>query len=576
MPIVHILSEFPVPAPYRGLTRWSRVKSDGEGKLTVKTAGSEREMKQRSVAQTLADLLGTWGVQFVFGTAGDTILHFLACLGEHPIGFIQLRNEESAAFAASAYSKLTGGLGVVVADGGPGTGRLINGLADARSDGVPVVAVTGQVESTYLGTGYKQYINQQQLLSAVTIRSENLGSPASLTTIASDLLRTAVAHGGPVHLSVPKDFWLQPTKSAPAKPEPFLMQQAQSPDAVVAEGAGWLKGVERPMILAGRGAWNAVEQVLALAERLGAGVAYTLPMVGIMPEHPLVIRGLGKGGSEAAVELLRECDGLIKVGATYWPTVLTSDDKKVLSIDAYPANISKGIPADFGLVGDAQTLLTALLGQLNGANADGQWAHRVKRHAAEWRQRLEAELAQAPPGHPGRAMRLLSEYADTNAVFCLDVGDHVLWFSRFFQGKGQRVLVSGRWRGMGFSLGASIAAQLAQGDAQVFSIVGDGGFSMLMGEFVSAVELNLPIVFVLMNNRSYAMEASAMAAGGLKPIGVELRDIRFDQVAQACGGAGYRTTPAELQVVLQEAMQAGKPALIDLQVDPIALPTARL
>lgn len=160
MPIVHILSEFPVPAPYRGLTRWSRVKSDGEGKLTVKTAGSEREMKQRSVAQTLADLLGTWGVQFVFGTAGDTILHFLACLGEHPIGFIQLRNEESAAFAASAYSKLTGGLGVVVADGGPGTGRLINGLADARSDGVPVLAVTGQVESTYLGTGYKQYINQ--------------------------------------------------------------------------------------------------------------------------------------------------------------------------------------------------------------------------------------------------------------------------------------------------------------------------------------------------------------------------------------------------------------------------------
>ncbi|HAN95476.1 MAG TPA: hypothetical protein DCQ17_07865 [Firmicutes bacterium] len=513
---------------------------------------------------------------FVFGTAGDTILPFLACLGEHPIKFIQLRNEESAAYAASAYAKLTGELGVVIGDGGPGTGRLINGLADALSDGAPVLAVTGQVESIYLGTGHKQYINQQQLLGAVTLRSENLGSPRSLPTLASDLLRTAVFQGGPVHLSIPKDFWQQAIAAPLAKPEPFLHQTAQSPEAVLDQAAQWLAQLERPMILAGRGARRAVEQVLALAEKLGAGVIYTLPMVGVMPDHPLVVRGIGKGGSEAAVELLKRCDGLLKLGATYWLPELTADEHKVLALDIHPANLSRGIPADFGVVGDAQAVLAKLLARLDGVGTKQSWIDQVKEQAAAWRRRLEQELQHAAPGHPGRAIRILSAKSQASSVFCLDVGDHVLWFSRFFQGRGQEVLISGCWRGMGFSLGAGIAAQLARADAQVFSVVGDGGFSMLMGEFVSAVELQLPIIFVLMNNRSYAMEASAMAAAGLKTIGVALRDIRFDQVAQACGGVGLRLAPPEPEAALEQVPQRGKPLLIDLQVDPVELPTAHL
>ena len=153
-------------------------------------------MNQATVARALADLLNAWGVEHVFGTAGDTILHFLASLHGHPTRFIQLRNEETAAYAASAYAKLTGKLGVVVADGGPGTGRLVNGLADAISDRAPVLAITGQVETTFLGTGYKQYINQQQLLGAVTIRSENLGVPTSLVAVASALVRTALPKEG--------------------------------------------------------------------------------------------------------------------------------------------------------------------------------------------------------------------------------------------------------------------------------------------------------------------------------------------------------------------------------------------
>jgi pyruvate oxidase len=232
---------------------------------------------------------------------------------------------------------------------------------------------------------------------------------------------------------------------------------------------------------------------------------------------------------------MSQCDGLIKIGATYWPTSLTTDRQKVLAIDAYPANISRGVPADFGVVGDAKRVFSTLLSKLGAGPANQTWREQVARSAGDWEDRLAKELA---------------------------------------QGKGQPVLVSGRWRGMGFSLGASIAAKLARPDAQVFCLIGDGGFSMLMGEFASCVELQLPITFVLMNNRAYAMEKSAMAAGGLKPLGVELQDIRYCQVAEACGGMGWRITTREFKDALLQAKEAGKPALIDLQVEPVPVPTA--
>ena len=530
--------------------------------------------KTASLAQHLAVILASWGAKFIFGLVGDSILPFVSILGKHSIRFIPLRNEESAAYAASAYAKLTGELGVVLADGGPGTGHLVNGLADATSDAVPVMAITGQVESMYMGTGHKQYINQQKLLGSVTIRSENLANPQSLSTIATDLLRTAVAQGGPVHLSVPKDFWQHKVKAVQLKAEPYLTQVPQSPEEVLDEAADWVGRLRKPMILAGRGASRAMAEVMALSERIGAGVMHTLPMAGMIPSHPLAVGGIGEGGSEAAVELMSQCDGLIKIGATYWPTSLTTDRQKVLAIDAYPANISRGVPADFGVVGDAKRVFSTLLSKLGAGPANQTWREQVARSAGDWEDRLAKELAQGQEGHPGRAVRLLSEHAGSEAVFCLDVGDHVLWFNRFFQGKGQPVLVSGRWRGMGFSLGASIAAKLARPDAQVFCLIGDGGFSMLMGEFASCVELQLPITFVLMNNRAYAMEKSAMAAGGLKPLGVELQDIRYCQVAEACGGMGWRITTREFKDALLQAKEAGKPALIDLQVEPVPVPTA--
>ena len=189
----------------------------------------------------------------MFGTAGDSILHFLACLHEHPIRYVQLRNEETAAYAASAYAKLTGKLGVAISDGGPGTAHIINGLADAIGDRTPVLAVTGQVESTYIGTDHKQYINQQQLLGAVTLHSENLGNPLGLATVVGSLIRAAFAQAGPVHLSIPKDFWQQKVRPVQVKPEPYLGQAPHSPEQVIDDAARWLRGKTRPVLLVGRG-----------------------------------------------------------------------------------------------------------------------------------------------------------------------------------------------------------------------------------------------------------------------------------------------------------------------------------
>jgi len=270
-----------------------------------------------TVTRWVVQQLAAWGVKTVYGVAGDAILPLLAALNEHPrIRFYSVIHEATAAFMASAYAKLTGELGVCVATSGPGVANLLNGLMDAKKDRAPVLAITGQVASYNLDTDYKQTADENLLLAPAVGYSALASTPKAANDLLSKALRTAIAQGCPVHLAFTKDIWSKPVAQPVRPPEPYLTTKAHSSPEVIAGAFPLLNEAERPAILAGRGSIGLGPLLLDLATHWESGITLTMPAKGAVPgEHPLVLGGLGPGGSEAASKMLAETDLLLIAGA---------------------------------------------------------------------------------------------------------------------------------------------------------------------------------------------------------------------------------------------------------------------
>ena len=546
--------------------------------------GEKGAPSHKDVAALVLDQLEAWGVRRVYGVAGDAILPFVAAFaGRDRIEFIPVRHEEAAAFMAKAEAQATGVVGVCAATSGPGAAHLVNGLADAATDSAPVLAITGQVESFYVGTSHKQQIDQQRLLGAVTGYTAEVSNPEGLLDVLARALRTAVAAGTAAHVSIPKDLWSAAPQRAELHPyPPYLTTPARSGLPVVAEAAARLAAAERPAIVAGVGARGAVGEVLRLAEHLTAPVVYTLAASGLFPrDHRLVIGGIGEGGADPAGELLAEATCILRLGTTWWPQEYVPAAADVIDVNVKPAHIGTGAPAAYGVAGPVEEVVPAL------AAAPGRprpaWALRIEALRAAWLDRLAREAAAGAAGsqgglHPAYVVATLSELLPEDALVALDVGEHVLWFNRHFRGNGRRdILLSGYWRTMGFGLPAAIAAKLANPERPVVAFVGDGGFSMTMAELLTAVSLGAAVTVVVLNNRSLAMEENEMKRLGLTPHGVRLDNPDFAAYAALCGARGRRVeSPGELKGALEwalaEASQRGRTALVDVVTAPVPIP----
>jgi len=522
-----------------------------------------------NLAEYTLKQLAAWGVRRVYGVMGDAILTLMDALGRQgDIQFVQVRHEAAAGFMASAEAKLTGGLAACIGTSGPGLANLINGLGDAYADRVPLLVLTGQVESYKVGTDVKQDVNQQALVQGLAGYTAQVTAPGAAPAILARALKTAVAEGRVAQVSVPKDYWGAQVDAPFHPPEPFLTAPPVPAPAVVAEAAGWLRGARRPVILAGHGARGGARELLALAEAWGGGVILALGAKGMLPgAHPLVLGGVGTGGSDAAHRALQECDLVLVAGSTWWPADYMPAGVPVIQIDRCPANIGAKTPVAYGLPGDCREILRGLLAA--GVVRRVEWISRLEVLKQEWEATLGREAEAGDPGgpvSPARLVRALEEAIAGNTVITVDTGDHLLWFNRHFRGSGQQqVLFSGTWRTMGFALPAAAAARLARPQAPALALVGDGGLTMQLGELAVPAQLGLDLTVVVARNGALALEEFKARSEGLTPFGHTLNNPDFAAVTRAFGWQAWKAeSPGDLEPALRAALAHPGPALVDV------------
>lgn len=524
-------------------------------------------MTQKKVADFVVQQLAAWGVKSVYGVVGDALLPFIEAISKHPdLTFFSVKHEATAAFMASAEAKLLGRLGVCAATSGSGIANLLNGLADAKSDQAPVLAITGQVDTYNVSTNYKQYIDQSRLLSPVVSFSGIVISQESCNDVLSKAMRSAVAQGTPAHVGFPRDVWSMVTEEEIRPPEPYLSTKPMSPPDVIAKAVEILNAAERPGILVGRGAKNQGNAILSLAEKWTAGLCYTMGAKGILPgDHHLVLGGLGEGGSAASTTMLFEADTVLIAGATWWPVNYTPPVAKIIQLDVAPENIGKSMPVNYGVVGELAVLLPELTARL-AEKKRAQWLDRIHSVKKNWLTAIYPEIStEGSPVPPGYLIKTLEDSIKEDAIITLDTGDHTIWFNRLFSGSKQEVLFSGKWRSMGFGLPAALSAKIAKPDRQVVALVGDGGLAQTLAEFSTAVRYNLPITVVVVNNGYLAMEKDRMQLAGMNYEATSLTNPDFAKYAELCGGRGFRVeSTAQLTGALQDALDSSGPALVDV------------
>ncbi|MCP3772086.1 thiamine pyrophosphate-binding protein [Paenibacillus sp. MZ04-78.2] len=535
-----------------------------------------------SVSQFVLEQLKAWKVERIFGVIGDANLSLLDELGkQNAIRYVACRHEGAAALMASAEAKLTGRTAVCLATSGPGVTNMLNGLADAAMDRAPVLALSGQVETAKIGTRAKQYVDQQKLNAAIAGKSELVTHADALPELMEQALVHGLLQGQLTHLSIPKDLYPVKVKGGIKPYAAHLHQPLAAPESEIAELASLLASAERPVLFIGRGVKQTTEDVLRLAEKLSAAVITTLPARPLFPnDHGCYAGGLGQAGSEASSVLLVESDLIVMLGATWWPDDYVPTQARIVQVDWNREAIGLGHPLHKGVVGDLGQIVPKLAAAENLSAKDrSAWLARVRDVCTGWKRQIEAEArADGTPIPPQRVIKTIADHISDQAIIAVDTGDHTLWFNRIFQAKaGQDILISGRWRTLGFALPAAIAAKLCYPDRQVIAVAGDGGVIQTLMEFQTAVEQRLPLVLVVLNNGAYAMEQDRMNVAGMNLTGSAIQPPDFAAIAEACGGSGYRASNSdEFEQSLTQALTGSKPALIDVRTAAIPVPHTKI
>ncbi len=547
---------------------------------------SMSEYENLRTADIVAEALIDWNVHVVFGLPGDGINGFIEALRQrqNKIKFVLVRHEESAAFMACAYAKYTKELGACVATSGPGAIHLLNGLYDAKLDSTPVIAITGSTYSDLMGSNYQQDVNLLQLFSDVAVYNNMINGPEHAEMAVDLACRTALGRRGVGHLTIPIDVQEKRLKGKYSKHKvPGHTSDAFTSGSIpnqesLKKAAEILNVGNKVVILVGQGALSAPDEVLAICERLAAPVVKALLGKAVVPDNsPYSLGGIGLLGTEPASDAMDEADTLLMVGTSfpYIEYLPKPGQAKGIQIDILPEKIGLRYPVDIGLVGDAKLTLAALLPLLQQKH-DDHFLKAKQQAMKSWISLLEEQSTRTDkPIKPQVVAAAVSEELEDDAIISVDSGTITSWAARYINiRKGMKFSLSGTLASMACGLQYAIAAQIAFPKRQSVAFVGDGGFTMLMSEFATAVQYNLPIKVVILKNNTLGMiRWEQMAFLGNPEFGVEFTPIDFVKFAEACGGKGYSIRePSEVGSVLHEAMAQKIPTIIEAYVDPFDPP----
>jgi pyruvate dehydrogenase (quinone)/pyruvate oxidase len=536
-------------------------------------------------SELLVERLVDWGVDTVFGLPGDGINGIMEGLRRHRdrIRFVLVHHEEAAAFMATGHAKSTGRLGVCLATSGPGGLHLINGLYDAKLDHAPVLAITGMQATSQLGTFFQQEVHLDRVFMDLADYNAVIAVPGSIPTIVDIAVRTSISRRAVSHITFPVDIqeadpdtspWegglgaARTPATAPTYNEPVVIPHHDD----LRRAADVLNAGSSVVILAGAGAFGAREEVLEVAERLGAPIVKSLSGKAAVPDdHPLVIGGLGLLGTKPSVDAMDGCDTLLMIGTNFPYTTYLPEKARVVQIELEAVRVGNRIPVEVPLIGASGETLRALLPLLERAD-DRSFLERAQRSMAEWRADLAAlETPDREPIQPQYLARLIDRHASDGAILSTDSGTAATWAARHFDIRGDRwFMLSGNLATMAPGLPYAIAAQLAHPDRQCIALIGDGGFAMLMAEFLTAVRYGLPIKVVVVNNGELGQILWEQMVLGYPEHGVRFeKRANFAPWAEACGGYGRTVEhPADLEGAVKEMLAHPGPALLDVRVNP--------
>ncbi|MDX2205907.1 MAG: thiamine pyrophosphate-binding protein [Hyphomicrobiaceae bacterium] len=538
----------------------------------------------RNASDVLVETLTAWGVDVIFGMAGDGINGIMEAIRTHKdkVRFVQVRHEESAALMACGYAKFTGKLGCCLATTGPGGIHLLNGLYDAKADRAPVIAITGLPYHDLTDTHTQQDVDHTRLFMDVARYSARIMGAAQVENVVSLACRTALAERGVAHVAIPTDVQEQHMEDAPRSPRNIKhhvslaeahARRLPSEDGI-ARAAEIINAGRRVAILAGQGALGARAELIETAEKLGAPVVKALLGKAVLPDaHPLTTGGIGLLGTRPSQEVMEGCDTLLIVGSTfpyieYYPK---PDQARGVQIDCDATRIGLRFPVEVGLAGDAAATLRILNEHLE-RKRDRSFLEDAQAKMQAWRELLRNSASK--PGKPMKPQAIalaLAERLAPDAIVISDSGHNTGLCARYVELTDRQLYgVSGHMATMACGVTYAIAAAIAHPGRQVVAFVGDGGLSMLLGELATVTRYRLPIkIIVLKNNTLGQIKWEQMMFLGNPEYECDLQPIDFVKAAEAMGLKGWRVEAAEeCGEALDAAFGHDGAALVEAVVDP--------
>ena len=540
--------------------------------------------RERTVSDVMAETMIGWGVRRVFGMVGHSNLGLADALrvraGAGDLGYIGIRHEGAAAFACSAYGKLTGKPAACLTIAGPGATNLLTGLWDAKVDRAPVLALTGQVQTQVFGPGAFQDIDLSSAFEAVTRFSQTVLPESKHAELMSLACKNAIVEQDVAHLIFPDDVQTVPSAAEATTPQGRLGRTEITPsEADLTEAARMIGEAKRPMIVMGHGAVAAREEVIRFAESLGAPVVTTFKGKGLIPDdHPNAGGVLGRSGTPIASWFMNEADLIISLGSSFSNHTGIAPYKPIIQVDFERMQLGKFHPVTLPVWGEIGAFCRAIAPRLFQSGARPDQIAELRERWAIWRaektQRLSEDNGKGV--HSAAVFDSLTRLCPADAILPVDVGNNTYSFGRYFEPKGtQRVLMSGYLGSIGFALPAALGAWAATQDfpeyagRKVISISGDGGFGQYPMDFTTAVKYGMNITHVLLHNGELG-KISKEQRGGEWPVWeTSLTNPSFSAFARLCGGRGVKVSAAsELDQALSEAIDFNGPSLVEVMTDP--------
>ncbi|MDF9816329.1 pyruvate dehydrogenase [Streptomyces sp. SPB162] len=536
-------------------------------------------MAKQTVAEQFVDILVRAGVARMYGVVGDSLNPVVDAIRRNAaIEWVHVRHEEVAAFAAGAEAQISGKLTACAGSCGPGNVHLLNGLFDAHRSMAPVLALAAQIPSSEIGTGYFQETHPDQMFKECSHYSELISNPEQMPRVLQTAIQHAIGRGGVSVISLPGDIAAQPAPQRSIEHALVTRRPSVRPgDAELDALARMVDAADKVTLFCGSGTAGAHDEVMAFAERVKAPVGHALRgKEWIQFDNPYDVGMSGLLGYGAAYEAMHECDLLILLGTDFPYNAFLPDDVKIVQVDVRPEHLGRRSKLDLAVWGDVRETLRCLTPMVQVKTRRKFLDRMLKKHSDALEGVVKAyarKVEKHVPIHPEYVASVLDEEAAADAVFTVDTGMCNVWAARYLTPNGKRRVIGSFTHGsMANAMPQAIGAQFLDRRRQVVALSGDGGFAMLMGDFLTLVQHDLPVKIVLFNNSSLGMVELEMLVAGLPASGTSNHNPDFAAVARACGAYGVRVEkPKELRDALRGAFKHKGPALVDVVTDPNAL-----